>query len=274
MGSNQNPLIVIMTDFGNDHYLGIIKGKILTINPNAKIISLTNQIKKHDIKHGAFVLKESYKHFPLKLIFLVIVDPGVGSSRSAIAAEKDGYYFIGPDNGILYPILTKNEIPHVFKIPIPEDASHTFHGRDVFAPAAAHLSLKFSLKEIGSPSNLETSLNIHRDPKGRLGEVVFIDTFGNIITNIPSSLNVIQSSNYIVKTDNFEKKMNYEESYFKGSTTSPFLTSSSFSTFEITIRNGKASDFVKLEPEDQIRIFPLHEKREKMDERLDSKESS
>ncbi len=263
MGSNQNPLIVIMTDFGNDQYLGIIKGKILTINPYAKIISLTNRIKKHDIKHGAFVLKKSYKHFPLKSIFLVIVDPCVGSSRSAIAAEKDGYYFIGPDNGILYPILTEDDNSLIFNIPIPENASNTFHGRDVFAPAAAHLSLKFSLKEIGIPGNLKVSLDFIQDQKASLGEVIMIDTFGNIITNIPSSPKIIQSRHYLIETDNLIKEMGYKNSYFEGSTIHPFLTSSSFDTFEIAVRNGKAADLIKLKPGDQIKILPLHEKKEK-----------
>ena len=99
-----------MTDFGSDPYIGIMKGRILQINPKVRIISLTNHIKIHDIRHGAFILLKSYKHFPLHTIFLVVVDPGVGSPRKTIAAQIGDYYFIGSDNGILSPILSDNAL--------------------------------------------------------------------------------------------------------------------------------------------------------------------
>lgn len=248
------PLIVLLTDFGKDPYVGIMKGKILQINPNTNIISLTNHINKHDIKHGAFILEKSYKNFPEKTIFLVVVDPGVGSLRQAIAAKKDNYYFIGPDNGILYPILKEVEAVDIVNIPIPGNASSTFHGRDVFAPTAARLSLNFKLDDLGSPTTLETSLDFFWDSKTSTGEVIFIDTFGNIITNIPSKEESNFSEKYQVETNNFTKIMKIHKTYNDGSSTNPFLISSSFDTFELAIRNGKASEKIDLKPGEHIKI--------------------
>jgi S-adenosylmethionine hydrolase len=257
MKLNQKPIIVILTDFGNDPYVGIMNGKILQINPHAKIVTLTNHIQKHDIRHAAFVLAKSFKNFPLQTIFLVVVDPGVGSPRQAIAAKKEGYYFIGPDNGVLSPILAENKDSPIFNIPIPEVISSTFHGRDIFAPAAGKLSLNYSLKELGSQCTLQTQLKFLWDPLISEGEVIFIDTFGNIITNIPSSLNLELDRDYLVKTNHTKRIMSFKRSYYEGSDIHPFLIVNSFGTIEIAVRNSKASDIVEIYPSDKIRILSV-----------------
>lgn len=251
------PLIVLMTDFGNDPYSGIVIGQILKINPLVKVVSLTNHINTHDIRHGAFILLKSYKYFPLYTIFLVIVDPGVGSSRRAIAAQIDDYYFIGPDNGIFSPILANKEDVAVVELRIPANASHTFHGRDIFAPAAAQLSQNYSIKDLGPLCTPQTSLDFFWDPTLLIGEVIFIDHFGNIITNIPNSVNLKYNKEYYLKTLRTKIKLTFVRSYFEGSDTKPSLLVSSFETLEIGLRKGRAIDLVDVRPGDRIHIYPL-----------------
>ncbi|UCG90624.1 MAG: SAM-dependent chlorinase/fluorinase [Candidatus Heimdallarchaeota archaeon] len=243
-----------MTDFGSDPYVGIMKGRILQINPLVRIISLTNNIKTQDIRHAAFVLLKSYKYFPLHTIFLVIVDPGVGSPRRAIAAQKDDYYFVGPDNGVLSPILSENKDILIVDLQIPDESSHTFHGRDVFAPAAGNLSQTYSLKDLGPPSAIQTSIDFFWDHETSTGEVVFIDHFGNIITNIPNSMNLQYDKEYLLITTKTKVTLSFKRSYFEGSDVKPFLVLSSFETLEITLRKGRAADILDINPGDRIQI--------------------
>ena len=254
MNSYQSPLIVLMTDFGNDPYVGIMKGQILQINPSVKILSLSNHIKNHDIRQGAFILLKSYKYFPINTIFLIVVDPGVGGLRKAIGAQINNYYFVGPDNGILYPIISEFEEASIVDLPIPNNIPFTFHGRDVFAPAAANLSQTYSLTDLGPPSVLKTPLHFYWDPKTSSGEVIFIDHFGNIITNLPESMNLKLNEDYLVTTGRIKFTATLKRSYYEGSDQNPFLLINSFNTLEITLRNKKASDVLDLHPGDRIQI--------------------
>ncbi|MFX0122302.1 MAG: S-adenosyl-l-methionine hydroxide adenosyltransferase family protein [Candidatus Hodarchaeota archaeon] len=254
MNPSQTPLIVLMTDFGNDPYTGIMKGRILQINPSANIISLTNHIQNHDIRQGAFVLLKSYKYFPLNTIFLIVVDPGVGGPRNAIGAQIKNYYFIGPDNGILAPMLSEFEEVLIVDLPVPNKASFTFHGRDVFAPAAGKLSQTYSLTDLGSLSVLKTPLRFFWDPRTSSGEVIFVDHFGNIITNLPSSMDLEFGEKYLITTRQIEITMSLKRGYFEGSDENPFLLVNSFNTLEIALRNGKASDILDISPGDRIQI--------------------
>ena len=243
-----------MTDFGDDHYVGIMKGLILQINPLANIISLTNHIQNYNIRQGAFILLKSYKYFPTNTIFLIVVDPGVGGPRKAIGAQINNYYFIGPDNGILSPVLSNYEDVIIVDLPVPSGASHTFHGRDVFAPAAGKLSQTYSLKELGTPSIIQNSLNFHWDPTTSTGEVIFIDHFGNIITSLPKSLNLKYDEEYLLLTPRTKLTLSFKQSYFEGSDVNPFLILNSFETLEISLRNGRASDILEITPGDRIQI--------------------
>ncbi|MFX1536380.1 MAG: S-adenosyl-l-methionine hydroxide adenosyltransferase family protein [Promethearchaeota archaeon] len=254
MNLSQTPLIVLMTDFGNDPYSGIMKGRILQINPSAKIITLTNHIQNHDIRQGAFILLKSYKYFPLSTIFLIVIDPGVGGSRKAIGVQTENYYFIGPDNGILSPVLSEFRDVSIVEIPIPDDASSTFHGRDVFAPAAGKLSQTYSLIDLGPPSVLQTPLQFFWDPKTSSGEVIFIDHFGNIITNLPSSMNLKFNKEYLLTSKRITMTVTLKRSYFEGSNRVPFLLVNSFNTLEIALRNKRASDILDIFPGDRIQI--------------------
>lgn len=209
--------VVLLTDFGLvDAYVGIMKGVILTINPGVTLVDLGHGVLPQDVAAGARLLASSYRYFPADSIFVAVVDPGVGSDRRAIAVKTPHGTFVAPDNGLVTPILGDFGVslppaggtaslgppnapkvadvsavalvnPSYFLSPV----SATFHGRDVFAPVAAHLSRGVPLASFGPPSG-ELVVLPSRTPESRegdvVGEVVAIDHFGNAITNIPGSL--------------------------------------------------------------------------------------
>jgi S-adenosylmethionine hydrolase len=203
--------IALLTDFGtHDWFVGTMKGVIASIAPKATVIDLCHDIPPGDVKAGAFALLASYRYFPRGTIFVAVVDPGVGGPREAMLAEAHGNFFIGPDNGVLAyalsggppgtggarhiafkPVIAEGPGHKLRAIENPDyrlpSASATFHGRDVFAPAAAHL---FNGKTPGSfgrkkDTFVELPFPVPYMSKGAvLGEVVHIDRFGNAITNI------------------------------------------------------------------------------------------
>jgi S-adenosylmethionine hydrolase len=186
-------VLTLTTDFGvKDPWAGIMKGVILSINPAARVIDITHLITPQNVFEGAFILSLSYRYFPSGTIHVAVVDPGVGGERAPILVETEGFYFVGPDNGLFTLALEEEEVKRVFKLTrreyFLEDVSGTFHGRDIFAPVAAHLTLGADPSSFGEPmeSPLRT-LTVPRTVKGDntlSGEVIYIDTFGNLITNI------------------------------------------------------------------------------------------
>ena len=185
-------VITLTTDFGSqDWFVGTMKGVILGINPKAHWVDITHEIPAGDIRAGAFALMASYRFFPKGTIHVAVVDPGVGSERHAIAVDTANYVFVGPDNGVLSFALKNEEIKDVRRLQneryFLKPLSHTFHGRDVFAPVAAHLSRSVALSKLG-PKQGDIINLAWPDPKisrNRIsGEVVYVDRFGNAITNI------------------------------------------------------------------------------------------
>jgi len=210
-----NRLITLTTDFGlSDGFVGTMKGVILNINPQATIVDITHDIAPQNIEQGAFLFANAAHYFPANTIHVVVVDPGVGSSRRAIAMQTGETFFVAPDNGVLTTSL-KLKVPSQKLDAVQEskienqkskilvvhlnraeywltDISNTFHGRDIFAPVAAHLSLGVPLKTMGDPIDDWTRLAIAmptREANGALvGKVIHIDRFGNLITNIPAEM--------------------------------------------------------------------------------------
>jgi S-adenosylmethionine hydrolase len=189
------PVIALTTDFGTrDWFAGTMKGVILGINPRAEVVDLTHEIAPGDIRSGAFALNAACHFFPKGTIHVAVVDPGVGSSRRAITVQTTDYIFVGPDNGVLSWALAKQEIKAGHELENADyflpDVSATFHGRDVFAPVAAHLSRGVPVRKLG-PRLKEFVLlpwpEAVRNRRGIEGEVIFIDRFGNAITNIPTT---------------------------------------------------------------------------------------
>jgi S-adenosylmethionine hydrolase len=189
-----SPIITFTTDFGyRDPFVGIMKGVILKINPFANIIDITHDISPQNIMEAALAIEMSFRSFPQKTIHVVIVDPGVGSMRRPILVVTDHHYFIGPDNGVFSQIYNlKQETLTVMHITAEHyfmsQRSTTFHGRDIFAPAAAWLSRGIDISHFGDPITdyVTLSLPVPLMPAENTieGTVIYIDRFGNAITNI------------------------------------------------------------------------------------------
>src|SRR5881396_1459691 len=186
------PVIALLTDFGTrDHYAGTMKGVALGICPDATLVDISHEVPAHDVVGGALELAAAYKYFPAGTIFLVVVDPGVGSARRGIAAEAGDYKFVAPDNGVLTGVLDEHAPKRVVELTERKYArptvSRTFEGRDRFAPAAAWLAKGIELPALGRSAGAIHRLEIPQPTSGpdRLtGEVLRVDRFGNLITNI------------------------------------------------------------------------------------------
>ncbi len=187
-----NQLITLTTDFGlSDEYVGVMKGIIYGIYPPAILVDLTHAIRPQDIRQAALVIASSYHFFPARTIHLVVVDPGVGSDRRIVLLKAKGHFFLVPDNGVASLLLPFVETAYqvnqnsLFLDPV----SHTFHGRDIFAPVAAHLAAGLDPHQTGSEIPVESLKRFKiseptTDDSSITGTVIDIDHFGNIITNI------------------------------------------------------------------------------------------
>ena len=187
-----DPLITLLTDFGtSDYFVGALKGVILATNPKAQILDLTHDIRPHDVEEAAFTLLAACDSFPAGTIHVAVVDPGVGSSRRPIAVFSGDQAFVGPDNGLFSYILERNDEAKVFHLTneryFRQPVSSTFHGRDIFAPVAAALSLGIGPEKLGEEITGACRLRPltpERMKNGRVrGRVIHIDRFGNCITN-------------------------------------------------------------------------------------------
>lgn len=185
------PILTLTTDFGtSDHFVGAMKGVILEICPQAQIVDISHEVRPFAIEEGAFLIAQAYRYFPKKTVHVVVVDPGVGSARRPIVVEAAGQSFIAPDNGVLALIYAREK--HRVRAMTNEryflkPVSRTFHGRDIFAPAAAHLATGWSAARLGKPIDDYIQPNFARpEPSGARtwkGRVLKIDRFGNLITN-------------------------------------------------------------------------------------------
>lgn len=200
----ENRIIAIMSDWGNDDgAVGSVKGVILNINPEAKILDMSHNVESFDVKQGAFLLMAHYQTYPKRTIFVVVIDPGVGTKRQAILVQTPDHYFIGPDNGVLTWALHRVPVEKIKIINITNDeyfrkpVSSAFHGRDIFAPVAAHLSKGVPIIEFGEeikyrhvdpihffPDIVDVDYPLEKEGNMLTGEVLFIDKFGNLITSI------------------------------------------------------------------------------------------
>jgi len=185
-------IISLLTDFGNtDHYVAEIKGVLLTEAPGVTLVDIAHSISPGDVRSGAYILGRTWHRFPPGTIHMVVIDPGVGTNRTALALSASGHSFVGPDNGVFTPVLHDTAVEAVV-LPTPVTASPTFHGRDVFAPAAAALARGTQLHTLGQPfTELPERLAYtipHYEGKTVVGEIVYIDRFGTLITNLTSEL--------------------------------------------------------------------------------------
>ena len=186
------PIITLTTDYGtSDHLVGVLKGVILSINPEVNIVDITHSVLAHDLLDGALAIGQAYKYFPPKTIHLVVVDPGVGTTRRPILVAGDTHYFVAPDNGVLSSVYDQSEALYVWNIIsehyFRQPVSNTFHGRDIFAPVAAWLSKSWQSAAFGEPITDFVRFGIPK-PKAAgntvKGIVLRVDHFGNLVTNL------------------------------------------------------------------------------------------
>ncbi|MEP6959852.1 MAG: SAM-dependent chlorinase/fluorinase [Nitrospirota bacterium] len=185
-------LITLLTDFGDrDAFVASMKGVILTINPDVRIVDISHQITPHQVDKAGYVLKSCYRYFPEGTIHVAVVDPGVGSARRPLIAKSERYYFLAPDNGLLTPILAEEREMEVREIENAEyrlaSPGHTFEGRDLFAPAAAWLAKGEPVSSFGRVIDNPVTRSI-ADPiwqgQALVGQIEYVDRFGNLISNM------------------------------------------------------------------------------------------
>ncbi|MHA1457788.1 MAG: SAM hydrolase/SAM-dependent halogenase family protein [Promethearchaeota archaeon] len=238
MVEKQKSIIGLITDFGlhGSHYVASMKGVILKINPLVKIIDVSHAITSYSIIEASFILKTTYSFFPEKTVFIVVVDPGVGSSREILALRtKSNHIFIGPNNGVFWKFFEMNEINLCIKIEneqyFIEPISKTFQGRDIMAPVAAYITLGVNLRELGTEFKLEniklTPLEYEILNKGKkiTCHLQYIDEFGNGITNFPINEESIKHS--IVSLEEGDLiTLEYNKRTYEGTFTTHFNKSS------------------------------------------------
>jgi S-adenosyl-L-methionine hydrolase (adenosine-forming) len=245
------PIITLTTDFGReDWFVGTMKGVILGIEADATIVDLTHEVPRQDIRAGAFALAASYRFFPQGTIHVAVVDPGVGSARKAMAVRTPRFIFVGPDNGVLSWALRNEEVLEVRGLEneryFAGAVSRTFQGRDLFAPVAAWLSrgVKFSTLGPKLPALLKLPWpEPARTAGGWRGEIVYIDRYGNCVTNLPAEL-VPQSvrRKVVVK----KRPIPLKDFYAAVDRGKPLAIASSNGFLEVAVNGGSAAKQLKL----------------------------
>ncbi len=227
-------MIAVLSDFGNSDALGAMKGVIYSNCSHAIVENLFNEVQPHSIKEGAWVLWKTCRFYPNGTIFLCVVDPGVGGKRRAIAVQTQNYFFIGPDNGLMWKAMQEDGVENAVELSC-KGASKTFHGRDVFAVAAGVLEGGLPLEDIGKPTKKKfVEMDFHR--KKNEGEIVKIDRFGNIVTTIPK----IGGKEFEVRCCKYRVKMPFYSSYEAAPKGKPFLIEGSADTLEVSLKNDSA----------------------------------
>lgn len=244
--------IVLLTDFGRkDAFSGVLKGVIASISPESKVIDLTHEVSPQDILQGVFLLSTSCSYFPRGSVFCCVVDPGVGSDRKGICIQTRDYYFVGPDNGLLWKAASENRINRIIHLTneafFLDSVSSTFHGRDIFAPVAAHISKGLEdISTLGKP--LEKCVEYHfpgiDGTAVSMGlTVIHIDRFGNVILNLEETefRRFVQNKRYVLTINEIRIKKTVS-SYSFAQEGEVFLIGSSFSYMEIAVKNSSAAE--------------------------------
>lgn len=251
------PLVTLLTDFGDrDHFVASMKGVILTINPQVRIIDLSHHVQAHDIEEAAFILKSCYRYFPDGTIHVAVVDPGVGSRRRPLLVRTSRWFFIAPDNGLLSHVFSEESEVEVRHIENAQYRHHspgaTFDGRDVFAPSAAWLTRGQSVGSYGRVLHDYVRLSIAQpkwDKQALVGQVVHVDCFGNLLSNLtPEHLREVQERTG--RIDVCVRIAGYTieglvSSYSEGSRSEPRALVNSNGQIEVFVTEGRAVDLIK-----------------------------
>lgn len=277
--SNMMPIITLTTDFGTvDGYVGAMKGVILNICPQAHLADITHAVPPQDVLKAAFSLYNAAAHFPAGTVHLVVVDPGVGTERRALAVQSGDMYYVGPDNGVFSLACDPSdaavslENPALFRA---GGTSSTFHGRDIFAPAAAHLANGVPLSEFGPRITNRIMLTIprciYKPPNEWIGQVLYLDAFGNAITNIGP---IAWKEQSLLLTPLFgdneqhllhlpavvawqDRQFQLLRTYAGAGTGAPLALVSSNGLLEIAVRDGNAAKTLGIKINDPV-VLKIH----------------
>lgn len=256
--------IALLTDFGlSDNFVGVMKGVILAVNPRVHLVDISHAVNPQDIVEGALLLKSSYAYFPKGSIFLVVIDPGVGSRRKPAIIKTHNYVFVGPDNGVLSIAAQEDRIQEVRCIEnekyFMRPVSNTFHGRDIFAPTAAYLSKGVKHSQFGKVLKSMKKINIQKPTitKHRVGgKVIYIDRFGNLITNISKGI-LERFTQYRKCTAQIENVRipSMVDSYQAVKYGKPLAIVGSFGFLEISVNGGSAEKYFKADKNTRVDII-------------------
>jgi len=255
-------LITLTTDFGaSDWFVGAMKGMILSFNRRAAVVDITHELAAGDIRGGAFALAASYRFFPKGSVHVAVVDPGVGGPRRAIAIQTADYIFVGPDNGVLSWALLREKVQRAVVLENPrwfaKSVSRTFHGRDIFAPVAAFLSRGGRIQELGGAIADPVQL---RWPKSRRagsgveGEIVYVDRFGNLITNLEAAVvSELGEADRVVRSGR-RRLCRVGNYYGEAATGQAVAVIGSTGFLEIAVNGGSAARKLGLRVGDNVRV--------------------
>ncbi len=255
------PIITLTTDFGlRDPFVGIMKGVILCICREALLVDLTHEVTPRAILEGAFALESAWRFFPPGSIHLAVIDPGVGSRRRALALRAGGHYFVGPDNGLFTFALVAGAWSAV-SLEAPAyrlaEVSRTFHGRDIFAPAAAHLASGVPLERLG-PRIVDPVLlplpGFRREGDEIVGEVIGNDRFGNLLTSVTADGVKEFGSHAAIAVELGDRELGLASSYEEGPAGVPTAIISSSGRLEIFVRNGSARAVLGTGPGTAVKV--------------------
>ena len=264
-------VITLTTDFGDDEYSGIMKGVILSLNPSVIIVDVTHHISPQDLVQAAYSIYFSYRYFPQGTVHVVVVDPTVGSDRKIIALKKAGHIFLAPDNGVLTLLINEENISSIARIDntsfFLDPVCRTFHGRDIFAPVSAHLSMGVPLKKLGTPVAqknlmcLSIPVPYFSENGDLVGTIVSIDHFGNLITNI--HLNDLESINHSISGKNLcifvgnDKINGLSPNYSAVKIGHPLAIIGSRGCLEISVNGGSAAKYFIAKKGGIVKISPV-----------------
>ncbi len=262
-------IITLLSDFGlRDHYVAAIKGVILGLNPDVKLVDISHLVPPRDIHTGAFLLGQAYSCFPPSTVHLAVVDPGVGTSRKVLAATAGGSYFVAPDNGLLSYVRKYSDDFHAYEVTADhyyrKPASNTFHGRDIFAPIAAWVSRDIPLHQLGDEIENPVLLNLPDPVSVKEGliqaAIIAVDHFGNMVTNLtPEHLPEFDSGTDLpFKVLAGKKEITaYHDAYGDAQEGAPFLITGSSGYLEISMKGAAASTSLGLKPGSPIGVVLL-----------------
>lgn len=261
----QHEVITLLSDFGTgSDYVAAMKGVILNIAPDVRLIDLSHEVPRHGVRAGAFLLRSVAPYFPRGTVHIAVVDPGVGTERKGLIVAAGGQYLVGPDNGLLFPAAERLGLEAVYEISSERymlpNVSVTFHGRDVFAPIGAHLARGVPLEEIGRKIDRWVGLSFGR---GRLkenrlvGKVIYIDSFGNVITDIPGEMALEVAEwgrelEVIVRAARVRVRL--LQAYGLAGEGELILLIGSHGNLELAVNRGSAAELLGPEPGDELEI--------------------